>query len=173
MAPLGSSQKFGYPKADKVKEVSDTIRTTALTDAFTFTQNGSGYTIADASGRYLYHEGTFKTISVSTDASNAATWTLTANADGTFKILTDAVYYIQYSTKYTSYGCYNSEQGLMPMLYERVEKGGTPDAITAITSSKKTADGRIFNLQGQYVGTDASALPHGIYILNGRKIVVR
>lgn len=33
MAPLGSSQKFGYPKADKVKEVSDTIRTTALTDA--------------------------------------------------------------------------------------------------------------------------------------------
>lgn len=173
MAPLGSSQKYGYPKADKVKEVSDTIRTTALTDAFTFTQNGSGYTIADASGRYLYHEGTFKTISVSTDASNAATWTLTANADGTFKILTDAVYYIQYSTKFTSYGCYNSEQGIMPMLYERVEKGGTPDAITAITSSKKTADGRIFNLQGQYVGTDASVLPHGIYILNGRKIVVR
>lgn len=89
---------------------------------FTFTQDGNGYTIADATGRYLWHEGSFKTISVSTDASNAATWTLTANADGTFKILTDAVYYIQYSTKFTSYGCYNSEQGLMPMLYERVER---------------------------------------------------
>lgn len=35
------------------------------------------------------------------------------------------------------------------------------------------ADGRIYTLQGQFVGTSKSALPAGLYIMNGRKVVIR
>lgn len=35
----------------------------------------------------------------------------------------------------------------------------------------KTADGRIFTLDGRYVGKDAGSLPHGIYIIDGKKII--
>jgi M6 family metalloprotease-like protein len=34
-----------------------------------------------------------------------------------------------------------------------------------------TGDGRIYHINGQYVGTDLQALPRGIYIINGKKIV--
>lgn len=42
--------------------------------------------------------------------------------------------------------------------------------ITADTAVKP-ADNRIYSLDGRYVGTDKNALPHGIYIIGGRKIV--
>lgn len=36
---------------------------------------------------------------------------------------------------------------------------------------RSTSDNRIYTLDGRYVGTDASILPHGIYIQNNRKFV--
>ena len=30
---------------------------------------------------------------------------------------------------------------------------------------------RIYNLQGQYLGTDFDVLPKGLYIVNGKKVV--
>ena len=36
---------------------------------------------------------------------------------------------------------------------------------------KSTSDNRIYTLDGRYVGTDASILPHGIYIQNNKKFV--
>ena len=36
---------------------------------------------------------------------------------------------------------------------------------------RRTSDNRIYTLDGRYVGTDASILPHGIYILNNKKFV--
>ena len=41
-----------------------------------------------------------------------------------------------------------------------------------LTDGPRT-DGHIYNLRGQLVGDDASRLPAGVYIRNGRKIVVR
>lgn len=35
----------------------------------------------------------------------------------------------------------------------------------------KPADNRIFTVDGVYMGTNLNALPHGVYIINGRKIV--
>jgi hypothetical protein len=45
------------------------------------------------------------------------------------------------------------------------------DAIKEIKASKPFLDGKIYNINGQYVGTDMDALPRGIYIQNGRKIL--
>ncbi len=46
-------------------------------------------------------------------------------------------------------------------------------SISDVTVDKSALTGRIFNLQGHYVGSDLNALPTGIYILNGKKILVR
>lgn len=33
------------------------------------------------------------------------------------------------------------------------------------------ADGRIYNLEGQYMGSDLNTLPRGIYIVDGKKVM--
>lgn len=48
--------------------------------------------------------------------------------------------------------------------------GGTT-AIDAIRDKTTYKEGRIYSLDGQYLGTDPSRLPSGIYIQNGRKFV--
>ena len=42
--------------------------------------------------------------------------------------------------------------------------------ITANPSDKR-ADNKIYTLDGRFIGTDASVLPHGIYVIAGKKIV--
>lgn len=52
-----------------------------------------------------------------------------------------------------------------------------PNAPTAIEHIAAPAapvqDGRIFTLDGRYVGTDKSRLHRGIYIVNGKKVVIK
>ena len=43
-------------------------------------------------------------------------------------------------------------------------------AINSISADKKT-NNAIYDLQGRPRGTDPSALPKGIYIINGKKVV--
>ncbi len=46
------------------------------------------------------------------------------------------------------------------------------DGIKAITSqSSPLHSHRIYTLDGRYVGTDASVLPHGVYVVGGKKMV--
>ena len=47
-----------------------------------------------------------------------------------------------------------------------------PTAIQSLSIiERSTSDNRIYTLDGRYVGTDASILPHGIYIQNNKKFV--
>lgn len=43
--------------------------------------------------------------------------------------------------------------------------------IKAVTTGNKADDNRIFSIDGQYLGTDISSLPKGIYIIGGKKII--
>lgn len=48
----------------------------------------------------------------------------------------------------------------------------TTDGISNLTlDNEKKSDRRIFDLSGRCVGTDFLSLPHGLYIVNGRKVV--
>lgn len=49
---------------------------------------------------------------------------------------------------------------------------GTTDGINKITGDVEIKDSKIYSITGQYLGTDASILPRGIYIINHKKIVV-
>ncbi len=49
----------------------------------------------------------------------------------------------------------------------------TVSGISDIVVDKSLQTHKIFNLQGHFVGTELKALPIGIYIMNGKKILVR
>lgn len=49
----------------------------------------------------------------------------------------------------------------------------TPTAISAIRVDGQQVSNSIYNLKGQYVGTDVSSLSKGVYIRNGKKFIVR
>lgn len=173
MRPITESKGYGYGYVTNVQEANDTIRLSKLDNAFTLTASGDGFTILDSKSKYLYHKGTYKSFNVSANTTDASIWTITANADGTFKILTDGTYFIQYSTGYKSYGCYDGLQsdGIQPILYERVEKS-TPSGIQNI-NTEKDGDDSVYTIQGQFVGKSLNRLPQGIYIRNGKKYVIR
>lgn len=172
MTALSTSRSYGYIEPVEVTETNDTIVLSDTANVYVLEADGSNYLIRDANNRYLWHDGTYKTISVSDDDRDGSYWTITPNGDGTFKVAFSDGYYIQYSTTYSSYGCYADEQGLMPKLYQRVSKNAT-----AIKSVVKTTavdqNGRIYTLQGQYVGNSFDNLPAGLYIRNGKKIIIK
>ena len=45
--------------------------------------------------------------------------------------------------------------------------------ITNITSMDNSGKSKVYNLNGQYMGKDANALNKGVYILNGKKTVIK
>lgn len=50
---------------------------------------------------------------------------------------------------------------------------GEATGITDIDTDSKAAQGKVYNLQGVQVSTSTEGLPSGIYIQNGRKIIVK
>lgn len=48
---------------------------------------------------------------------------------------------------------------------------GVVDGINGVTVANKATDNRIYSIDGRYLGTDASALGKGIYVVGGKKIV--
>ncbi len=44
--------------------------------------------------------------------------------------------------------------------------------IDSIITPTEVADNRVYNMQGQCMGTTLNALPQGIYIVNHRKVIV-
>lgn len=48
-----------------------------------------------------------------------------------------------------------------------------PNGISEINTNANFQTGRIYTISGQYVGTDIRTLGRGIYITNGKKVVIR
>lgn len=112
-----------------------------LDNAFTITSStdGSGYTIQQNDGRYVYQTGTFDSFNAGDEAGDNAVWTIEPQADGTFLITNTSVNkYVQYDSKYNSFGSYADERGLLPMLYEEV--GGKMAPTVSFAQSEVTAN---------------------------------
>lgn len=45
--------------------------------------------------------------------------------------------------------------------------------ITNITSMDNSGKSKVYNLNGQYMGKDANVLNNGVYIINGKKTVIK
>lgn len=62
-------------------------------------------------------------------------------------------------------------QGVIRIVAAQVEP--TPTPVSTIRANNTKVDNRIFDILGRYVGTDKNALKPGIYIQNGKKILVK
>ncbi len=167
-------QKYGYLPTESV-EKSESIVIVKNNKAFyNFESVAGGYKIKDANNNYIYQEDKHASFNVTTDGSQADVWTVTKNTDGTYSIkANDSGNVIMYNTKYKTFANYSTqpkEQSLFPMLYEQIT---VPDGIETVevTAEKRVKKG-IYNLQGVKMN-EGVKLPSGIYIVNGKKIVVR
>lgn len=60
--------------------------------------------------------------------------------------------------------------GLIQFSFTYSTNGGIKKIETA---DQKLVDNRVYNLNGQYVGTMLNGLSKGVYIVNGKKVVVK
>ena len=125
--PVPAKDKYGWLYVVDVEDVNGVIEMDDETNDFVFTSADGGYTIMQSDGRYLYQKGTYNNFNVDAAPTEGQYWTVTVNADGTFKILnTNVNKWMQYSINHTSYGSYADEQGVMPTLYVLDEGGSEP-----------------------------------------------
>lgn len=45
--------------------------------------------------------------------------------------------------------------------------------ICQVEDIKKALRGKVYNLQGQYVGSSLQGLSKGVYIINGKKVIIK
>ena len=122
--PVSSTATFAYLKTSDVTDNDGVITMENSKQDFVITASGSNYTIKQSDGRLLRNDPAYKTISVD-EKIETTDWTITANSDGTFKIMNaTSNKWIQLDPEYGTYGCYDVEQGAMPYLYEY---DGDPD----------------------------------------------
>lgn len=45
--------------------------------------------------------------------------------------------------------------------------------IGQVDTLNEVVDGKVYNIQGRYLGTSLEGLDKGVYIVNGKKVVVK
>lgn len=145
----------GYGYINVEDATGDASVTVDVLNAITIAAVDGGYTLQDASGRYIYQTGDYNSFNAAaTLPAEGGIWTIAFEADGSAKITNVSTgKYIQYSANYTSYGCYADEQGSLPALYELAGSS----AITDITVDEN-APVEYFNLQGIRVDNPENGL---------------
>ncbi len=53
----------------------------------------------------------------------------------------------------------------------KLDINGTVTGIDAIDANVVVKDAKVYNLNGQFVGNSLQTLPHGVYVVNGHKVV--
>lgn len=177
-----SGNTYGYPRTLDVTEMVDHngfIVRDGLDETFVISGTSGRYTIQQSDGKYWYQSGNYTSISLDESVSANSYYTITQNADGTFKILSNSTQrYLQYSTSYENYGSYTTASGIVPTLYRLVD----PDTVEAqVTLNTQAATGinsssAILNASysglfpfnvvnvGFIYGTSASNLSEEVYV---------
>lgn len=155
--PLAADKSYGYlPKGDVT--VSGGVVNTDAANAFTFTAVQGGYTIQDASGRYLYQSGTYNSFNVSTEAVDGSTWTITIDNDGLATITNASVNKsIQYDSQYSSWGSYPDLRGTLPVLYKKDAAKKAPRRAP-VESVKPVAQYAIYTFNGSAWSAPANTI---------------
>lgn len=164
-SPLAADKTYGYLPQAAVTETEGTITLDDLSLAFTIEATDGGYTIQQPDGRYLYQSGTYNSFNVSDAPTEGQVWTISIAGDGNATITNVSVSkYIQYSSTYSSWGSYATENGSLPVLYELTEEGsgggeggggGTGDVITATVAefiAAPESDAQKYQLTGKISG---------------------
>ena len=106
---LDATKTYGYMPAATVSISNGEIAASAATEdaKLTIAATDGGYTLQDASARYIYMKGTYNSFNIGTTATESYVWTITANGDDTFSVTNvDMGKTIMYDTQYSNFGCY-------------------------------------------------------------------
>lgn len=164
---VAQGSSYGYLYKDEATVDGDDLK--AITgNEITVTGEDGAYTLTDALGRKIWMDSSHNSFQLGGTNSDGLgeTWSIAFAADGTVTITNvDRQKYIQYSTKYSSYGSYNTESGVLPYLYE--VKSET--AIKDVKKADEATDGVKYNILGQKVGENYN----GLVISNGKLQVVK
>ncbi len=134
--PTATSKTYGYMYTAPVNIVNGVIEEKNEVNAFTFASSavvgdqeyklGEGqFFIVDSNGRYSYMSGTYTSFNLA-DApvvkdgaiDPAYIWTASCDSEGMWTINNAGnSKWIQYSSSYSSWGCYDVESGSLPQLY--------------------------------------------------------
>ncbi len=110
--PVADGKKYDYLEVTDTTIVDNYVKDIE-NNSFTFTAVAGGYTIQDASGKYLYkNSDTYNNFNVATEMPDeGAVWTVAIDNDGKatiVNVLTSKTIY--YSPQYSSYGCYPEDK---------------------------------------------------------------
>ena len=159
-----SSGSYGYLQVESVATDGTSFTLTSKAYEFVFTAVEDGYTITDALGKQLYMKETYNSFNIAAEATSGHVWEVLDNADGSFDICNvEMEKTIQFDTQYNSYGAYAELSGVMPYLFE--VSNGIVDGIESVEAADEKAEVVIYNLSGQKVGNNLSALKSGVYVV--------
>ena len=157
------STGYGYIPTMDVETVNSEITLASKKNEYTFIAAAGGYTIQDAKGRYLYMTGTYNSFNFADQVTEGHIWIVTAEADGTFKILNSLKNkYIQYERGHKTFGSYAGVNGLMPTLYEKARSVELGMDVVDVDNNDPI---EVFTLNGIKVGFNLNGQPKGIYIV--------
>lgn len=152
---LVNGSNYGYMQSEVVTPVSDIITVDDLTNAITIETSGSGYSMLQSNGKYIYANGSYNTLNYGATPTN--TWTIEPQTDGTFKF-TSIGTFIQFGQgNHTTFGRWSSAQtgAVMPYLYEY--QGGAAKELVSIAVSDVTTTsfnvGDTFAFDGKVTAT--------------------
>ena len=121
LAAHGISGNYGYLPVHNVTAVEGGIENAVYYGTFELEVAEGGWYIKDNNGKYLYMTETRTNFNVSEEIpAESGVWTIAIAENGTATITNVAMSkYVQYSTKYSSYGAYAEAQdgGVVPTLY--------------------------------------------------------
>lgn len=125
--PVAADKGYGYLAVANVEDKDGVINTLGAYAFGVMPANG-GYTLMQPDGRLLYQSGNYNSFNVNAKPNEGFVWSITANEDGTFKILNNSVNkYVQFDSEFTSYGSYADARGTMPVLYKLTGEGVAPE----------------------------------------------
>ena len=122
---LDASKSYGYMPATTLHFQGDDILASTETDAarLTFAETENGYSITDASGRYIAMTGNYNSFNVYTEAKESYEWEVSFNADGTVSITNfDKAKTIMLGVSFGTWGSYPeaNDDRAYPTLYKYV-----------------------------------------------------
>ena len=152
---LVNGSNYGYMQSEVVTPVDDIITVDDLTNAITIETSGSGYSMLQSNGKYIYANGSYNTLNYGATPTN--TWTIEPQTDGKFKF-TSIGTFIQFGQgEHTTFGRWSSAQtgAVMPYLYEY--QGGAAKELVSIAVSDVTTTsfnvGDTFAFDGKVTAT--------------------
>lgn len=128
---------------------------------------------------YVAADKKYLSLASSSNALNTSAAATTTNAQwaisisGGDAVISNQAYtdrYINYNSGSPRFACYKTTSGQLPVqLYVCTTTSG----IKGVVTDNENMPAKVFNLKGQYVGDTTDGLSKGIYVVNGKKVVIK